>query len=445
MDNLQCVDIHLGQPTHHLLVLRHHLVIIQIFARNRFEAWSHLYAGALVAPAVDGIQQALGQVGARSEELHLLADFHRGNAAGYAVIVAIVHAHQVIILILDGRRVDRHLGTELLPILRQLLRPQHRQVRFRCRAEVIKRVQVAETSLGHQRAAVHAHSAQRLRHPHGVTGKKVVVFRCAEETHDAELDNHLVHQFLRLFFRQFAFEDILLDINVEESRGTTDGHRSTVLVLHGGQISQINKLHGFARILCRTGHIETIRGTHLLEILQRPDLFRHLLTVTNDFIIQFLYVELFLKPLFVLYQTRRTIQCHTAIITDNAPAPVSVRKAGNDGRTAGGQHLLRVGREHAFVVRLAVFRENLLRHRIQVVTVCLQAVLHHSDATFRKYGPFQGRVCLQPDYDFVFPVYIARPVCRDALRKFGLRVIDPFLTFHLEHLGQFVPHLTGFL
>ena len=267
VDNLQGIHVHLGQPTHHLLVFLHHLVIVEIFARNRLELGSHLHTGTLVAPAVDGIKQALGQIGTSTEELHLLADFHRRHTAGNAIVVTVIHTHQVVVLILDGRSVDRNLGTELLPVLRQFVRPQHRQVRLRSRPEVVERMQVTEASLRHQRAAVDAHSAQRFRHPYRGAGKQVVIFGRTQEPYDTQFDDHLVHQFLCFLLRQFSFADVFLYINVEESRSTPYGHGRTVLVLHSGQISQIYELHGFAGILGRTGHIEPVCGTHLLKIL----------------------------------------------------------------------------------------------------------------------------------------------------------------------------------
>jgi hypothetical protein len=48
-----------------------------------------LRAGHLVAAAVDRVQQGLGQVDPGAEELHVLADPHRRDAAGDRGVVAV--------------------------------------------------------------------------------------------------------------------------------------------------------------------------------------------------------------------------------------------------------------------------------------------------------------------------------------------------------------------
>ena len=201
-------------------------------------------------------------------------------------------------------------------------------------------MQVTETSLRHQRAAVHAHAAEGFRHPYRVTGKQVVIFGRTQEPYDTQLYNHLVYQLLCFFFRQFPLADIFLDIDVEERRSTPYGHGRTILVLHRSQISQIYKLHGFAGILGRTGHVESVCGTHLLKILQGTNLLRNLFTVADDFIIQFLDVKAFLEFFLVLNQTCRTIQGHTTVVTDNPSTAVCIRQTCNNGRTATCQHFI---------------------------------------------------------------------------------------------------------
>ena len=133
VDDLQGVGVNASQPAHHLFVLFHHFVVVEVLGSNGFKLRSHLFTRAFIATAVDCVKQCLGKVGASAEELHLLTDLHRGDAACDTVVVAEVHTHQVIVFVLDGRGVNRNLGAELLPIFRQLIGPKNCQVGFRSR------------------------------------------------------------------------------------------------------------------------------------------------------------------------------------------------------------------------------------------------------------------------------------------------------------------------
>ena len=186
-------------------------------------------------------------------------------------------------------------------------------------------MQIAARSLCHQRAAVDALPAQRFGHPNRVAGEQVVVFRCTQETDNTQFDDKLVDQLLCFLFRQLAFAEILFDINIEECGSTSERHGRSILVLYGSQVSQIQELHGFAGIFCRTGHIETITGTHFLEGFQCLDLFRYLLTAPDDFFRQLLDIETFLEMFLFFDQDPGTVQRHTAIVTDDTSAAVGIR------------------------------------------------------------------------------------------------------------------------
>ena len=140
-----------------------------------------------------------------------------------------------------------------------------------------------------------------------------------------------------------------------------------------------------------------------------------------------------------------TVQRHTAVVTDDTSAAVGIRQPRNDGRTARSHHLVRISRENTFVVRLSVFGEDFLCHRVQMIAIGFQAVFDHADTTFREDTAFQRGVCLQPDDHLVFLIDITGPVCIDSLGKFCFGIIYPFFPFHLKHFGQFVPHFLRFL
>ena len=103
VDDMQSIGIGAGQPTHHLLKLLHHHIVVQHIVGDGCISGSYLVTAALIATTVDGIEQALGQVGTSAEELHLLTYLHRRYAASDAVVVTVIHTHEVVILVLDGR------------------------------------------------------------------------------------------------------------------------------------------------------------------------------------------------------------------------------------------------------------------------------------------------------------------------------------------------------
>ena len=87
-----------------------------------------LLAGDFVAATIDGVQQRLCQVDPGAEELHLLADPHRGDTAGDGRASPRLAPDQIVGLVLNGGGVDGHLCTQLLNPVGS--RPFHITVRF---------------------------------------------------------------------------------------------------------------------------------------------------------------------------------------------------------------------------------------------------------------------------------------------------------------------------
>ena len=75
--------------------------------RKVIKGGSHLCAGFLIAPAVQRIQQRLGQIGTGTKKLHLFADLHRRHTTGNSIIVSELRQHQIVALVLDRRSKDR--------------------------------------------------------------------------------------------------------------------------------------------------------------------------------------------------------------------------------------------------------------------------------------------------------------------------------------------------
>ena len=102
LDEVQDVDIQPGQPVHHDIVLGHDLVVVEILGGDGRVSGADLLAELLIDAAVDGVQQALGEVRAGTEELHLLAGLGGGNAAADGVVIAPDRLHDIVVLILDA-------------------------------------------------------------------------------------------------------------------------------------------------------------------------------------------------------------------------------------------------------------------------------------------------------------------------------------------------------
>ena len=191
--------MHVGarQPLHRGVELGHHVVVVEEVARDRQRPGRDLIAGDLVAAAIDRVEQRLREVDAGAEELHLLAEPHRRDAAGDAVVVAPERPHQIVVLVLQRGRVAADLDAVALEWRRHVVRPEHRDVRFGRRAEIVKRVQHAIAALGHQRASIQIHAADAFGRPIGIAAEQRVIVRRAQEADDAELLHQLVPKLLR--------------------------------------------------------------------------------------------------------------------------------------------------------------------------------------------------------------------------------------------------------
>ena len=130
VNDVERVDIELAEPRAGLGEPGKHPVIIQEIPCQRLSYRSDLFAGLLVPAAVDRIQECLREIHAGAEELHLLADTHRGYAARDRIVVAKLFAHQIVVLILNRRSVDRYVGAVVLEILRKLRAPEYGKIRL---------------------------------------------------------------------------------------------------------------------------------------------------------------------------------------------------------------------------------------------------------------------------------------------------------------------------
>ena len=131
-------------------------------------------------------------------------------------------------------------------------------------SHIHERVENTAAFFGIERATVQPHSADRLGHPGRVAAEQLVVFLNAHEFDHAQLHYKVVDQLLRVRFGNGALFQIALDINIEEGGVSADAHRRAVLILYGGEISEIQPLHGFLRRFRGAGNVEPVFRRHLL-------------------------------------------------------------------------------------------------------------------------------------------------------------------------------------
>ena len=421
MDDVQRVHIHLRQPLHHVPVLFHHVVVIQIIPCDGTVPGPHLLFGDLIHTAVDGIQQALGQVGARTEELHLLAYAHGGHAARNGVIVAMGHAHQVVVLVLHAGRFDGGFRTEALEAFRQTGGPQHRQVGLRRGAQILQRVQVTVGHFGDHVPPVDAHAADGFRHPLRVAGEQVVVFGRAGKLDEPELHDEVVHKLLDLPLGVNARRKVALGVHVQERGGAAQAHGRAVLLLYRRKIPEVQPLDGLTGVLRRTGDIEAVDLPQLFQVVQRADLLAELLPLADDVGIHDDAGGVLLVP-FVLDQPVHAVQRHTAVIADDAAPTVGVRQAGDDMAGAAGPHFGRICVEHARVVRFAVCCKKFHDLRVHMIAVVLAGLLRHADAAVGHQRPLERLFRLKAHDGLFLLVQIARRVGGDGGDDAGVHV-----------------------
>ncbi len=330
VDDVERVDVERGQPLEYFDEPLHHLVVVQVFRGYGIERRGDLLAGDFVTASVDGVQQRLRQVGARPEELHLLADAHSRHAAGDAVIVAPELPHEIVVLVLDGALVNGHPGAVPLEVLRHPLGPQHRDVGLGRGAEVVKRVQDPEAGAGHQRFPVDAHAPHRLRDPDGVSREELVVFGRAQKPDDPELHDKVVDQLLRFRLGDEAALQVPLNVDIDKGRCPPDRHRRAVLLLGRGEVRQVQPLDGLLRAFRGPPQVEAVRVRHLPQLLERADLLRNLLPHPDHRRFHVLVLEHGAVPLLGLNQPVEPVQRHPAVVPDDAPPPVRVREPGDD-------------------------------------------------------------------------------------------------------------------
>ena len=234
VDQVEGVHVETGQPIHHLVKAFHHFVVVEVFGSDRAQFGAHLHECLFVNAAINSVEHALCQIGTSTEKLHFLTGFRSRYAAADGVIITPDRAHHIIVFILNRRRVDGNLRGVVTESFRQVLRVQNRQIRFRRRSHIFKGMQEAEVILGDHGAAVHTKACHFQSSPHRVAREQLVIGRNTSKFHHTEFEHQVVNQFLGFGFRERAFSQITLNVDIQERGNTADRHGSAILSFNSG-------------------------------------------------------------------------------------------------------------------------------------------------------------------------------------------------------------------
>ncbi len=153
-----------------------------------------------------------------SAYLHIHATSHCAYTACYGIIRTEAQSHKVIVFVLDARRGNGLLCTELFKPVGQVLRPQHGQVWFRRRPKIGQSLQETERCFGDHASAIFRATTQSYSHPSGIGSKKCVVFWCTEVSHKAHLNNKIINDLLQISFRCDTGLKVLFCVDIEKTR-----------------------------------------------------------------------------------------------------------------------------------------------------------------------------------------------------------------------------------
>mmetsp|Transcript_34576 Transcript_34576/g.81970 ORF Transcript_34576/g.81970 Transcript_34576/m.81970 type:complete len:296 (-) Transcript_34576:629-1516(-) len=280
--------------------------------------------------------------------------------------------------------------------------PKDGNVGLRGRTEGVERVEDAEGCTGdHMLARGGICAPKNTGDPGGVPSKEVIVLWRPQLLHNAELHHKVVNDLLRLLLIDPALIEVLLKEVVEEGIDPAHAHRRPILLLHGAEVTIVEPLSGLLCSLCRPANVMPVRGRHLLQLLQGPDLFRYLLPQLDGLLIHDILEVDRQVMLLVSDESIRSVQRNAAIVANNTAPAISVWEPCEDPTFPCCAHLLCVNVKDTLVVCLAnlsILPGNLL---IWLNVVSFQGRVDHVYSSLRFYGSLQGFVRLQANHNLV--------------------------------------------
>ena len=268
----------------------------------------------------------------------------------------------------------------------------------------------------------------------------MVVFGRTQETDHTQFHDQMVDKFLRLGFGNYAVFQVALDVDVQERRHAAERHGGAVLRFNGGKVAEVSPLDGFLRIFRRTGNVIAVRSRHFFHLTQGFVLVVDFFAAADDFFQIYAVFQIGLQRIelveFVFHQEVDTVQCHAAVVTDNATTTVSIRQTGDHTGFAATADIGRINVKHALVVGFTVFGKDFADFGVQLDVVHFARVLYHFQTAERHDRAFQRLVCLQTDDGFQIFIDIARRMAGNAghdLRVDFVRFVRAVFDFDAFH------------
>ena len=416
VDEVQRIHVDAREPFQHDVVLVHHFVVVEVFARNRRIFWTDLLTlhEAFILTAVDGVEESLGEVCAGAEELHFLTGLGCRNTAADAVVIAPNRTHRVVVFVLDGAGLYRDFSGELLEVVRKTRAVENREVRFRRRTHVHESVQETVVVLGHLMATVLAEASDFERSPHRVAAEEFIVACDTCELHHAKLHHEMVDDFLSFDFGECAVLQVTGHVNVDEGRDAANAHGGTVLRLDGGEVAEVEPLYSFVSVRGRLRNVVAVNLCHGLHAFESLDLFGKFFAFTNNVFGHVLLVGESLVGFLLFNKVVNAIKGNAAVVADDTATAVSIRKTRDDVGLAGHTHIRRVGIENALVVSLVEFREDAVEFCARRVAVVLAGFFRHLDTAKRHECALERLVGLETYDLFEILGFIGNVACRVA-------------------------------
>ena len=121
VNDVHRVDVQTRHPAHIRAEGLYHLVVYERHIRLEYTPLgSEQLARQLLTSAVKRHKKHLGKIATSTEELHLLTRLHRADAAGDGIVVTVAgRTHDLVVLILNGIRLDGHTRAVALERRRQ--------------------------------------------------------------------------------------------------------------------------------------------------------------------------------------------------------------------------------------------------------------------------------------------------------------------------------------
>ena len=209
----------------------------------------------------------------------------------------------------------------------------------------------------------------------------MVVFGRAQETNHTQFHHQMVDKLLRLGFGNHTVFQVALDVNVQERRHAAERHGGAVLRFNGGKVGEVSPLDGFLRIFRRAGNVVAVRGGHFFHLTQGFVLVVDFFAAADNFFQIHAVFQIGLQRVelveFVFHQEVDTVQCHAAVVADDATTTVSIRQTGDHTGFAATADVGRINVKHALVVGFTVFGKDFADFRVQLDVVHFARVLHH--------------------------------------------------------------------